>query len=227
MNKYRHELKFSISKDSAEMLKSRLALIMDVDKNSRMPDKTYLIRSLYFDDIASTAFYDKMEGVWLRKKYRIRYYNHDSSYIVLEAKHKHDQMTYKQQQGISKEMASRLSKGDIQDLPVSEGTLLAEFVRDMTMFHLIPSVLVDYYRLAYVYEPLDVRVTFDEYIKSGLYTSDMFDRDFPGVPILKENEVVLEVKFNEVMPDYIRMVLETIPKCRQAISKFAICRAVK
>ncbi|MDO9592759.1 MAG: hypothetical protein Q7I98_06170, partial [Erysipelotrichaceae bacterium] len=72
-----------------------------------------------------------------------------------------------------------------------------------------------------------VRVTFDEYIKSGLFTSNLFDRDFPGVPVLKENEVVLEVKFNEIMPDFIRLILETVPKCRLAISKFAICRAVK
>lgn len=227
MNKYRHELKFIISKDAAIMLKSRLSMVMDIDRNNRMPDKTYLIRSLYFDDIASTAFHDKMDGVWLRKKYRIRYYNHDPSYIVLEAKHKHDQLTYKQQQVINKSIAQRLSKGLTQKIEASKGTLLAQFIQDMEMYHLIPSVLVDYYRLAYVFEPLDVRVTFDEYIKSGLYTTDLFDQDFPGVPILMENEVVLEVKFNEIMPDFIRLILDSVPKCRQAISKFAICRAVK
>lgn len=227
MNKYRHELKFIISKDAALMLKSRLSLVMDIDRNSRLEDKTYLIRSLYFDDVSSSAFYDKMDGVWLRKKYRIRYYNYDSSYIVLEAKHKHDQLTYKQQQVIDKSTAERLSKGQTGRIVAQEGTLLEQFLQDMDMYHLVPSILVDYFRLAYVFEPLDVRVTFDEYIKSGLYTSDMFDRDFPGVPMLKDNEVVLEVKFNEIMPDFIRVVLETIPKCRLAISKFAICRAVK
>lgn len=227
MNKYRHELKFIISKDAASMLKSRLSMVMDIDRNNRMPDKTYLIRSLYFDDIASTAFHDKMDGVWLRKKYRIRYYNHDPSYIVLEAKHKHDQLTYKQQQVINIGTARSLSEGLTQNIDASAGTLLAQFILDMEMYHLIPSVLVDYFRLAYVFEPLDVRVTFDEYIKSGLYTTDLFDKDFPGVPILLENEVVLEVKFNEIMPDFIRLILDSVPKCRQAISKFAICRAVK
>jgi hypothetical protein len=227
MNKYRHELKFIISKQAALMLKSRLSMVMDIDRNNRWEDKTYLIRSLYFDDVSSSAFYDKMDGVWLRKKYRIRYYNHDPSYIVLEAKHKHDQMTYKQQQVINQRIAQDLSEGHTQRIEAKEGTLLAQFLQDIETHHLIPSVMVDYFRLAYVFEPLDVRVTFDEYIKSGLYTSDLFSRDFPGVPILMDNEVVLEVKFNEIMPDFIRIVLETVPKCRMAISKFAICRAVK
>ena len=227
MNKYRHELKFVISKDAATMLKSRLAMVMSIDINNRMPDKTYLIRSLYFDDISSTAFYDKMDGVWLRKKYRIRFYNHDPSYIVLEAKHKHDQLTYKQQHVINKDIAQSLSVGKTQMIAAPKGSLLEQFIRDIANYHLVPSVLVDYFRLAYVFEPLDVRVTFDEYIKSGLFTSNLFDRDFPGVPVLKENEVVLEVKFNEIMPDFIRLILETVPKCRLAISKFAICRAVK
>ena len=131
MNKYRHELKFIISKDAASMLKSRLSMVMDIDRNNRMPDKTYLIRSLYFDDIASTAFHDKMDGVWLRKKYRIRYYNHDPSYIVLEAKHKHDQLTYKQQQVINIGTARSLSEGLTQNIDASAGTLLAQFILDM------------------------------------------------------------------------------------------------
>lgn len=227
MNKYRHELKFVISKDAATILKSRLAMVMSIDRNNRMPDKTYLIRSLYFDDVSSSAFYDKMDGVWLRKKYRIRYYNHDPSYIILEAKHKHDQLTYKQQHVINKDIAQSLSVGQTQMIAAPKGSLLEQFIQDIGNYHLIPSVLVDYFRLAYVFEPLDVRVTFDEYIKSGLFTSNLFDRNFPGVPVLKENEVVLEVKFNEIMPDFIRLILETVPKCRLAISKFAICRAVK
>ena len=72
MRKYRHELKFIISTQMAEILKQRLSLIMDVDTHSIYEDNTYLIRSLYFDDIKSTAYYEKLDGVEFRKKYRIR-----------------------------------------------------------------------------------------------------------------------------------------------------------
>ena len=63
MRKYRNEIKFIISKTMAEVLKQRLILIMSVDTNSYNSDNSYLIRSLYFDNENSDAYYEKMDGV--------------------------------------------------------------------------------------------------------------------------------------------------------------------
>jgi hypothetical protein len=70
-------------------------------------------------------------------------------------------------------------------------------------------------------------ITFDENIKSGIYNYNLFDDNLVGIPILKQNEVVLEVKYNEDIPINIMNVLNTIPMIRQAISKFAMCRSLK
>src|SRR5574344_1363769 len=72
--KYRHELKFKISNSAAEILKQKLSLILGKDRNAYYKDGSYLISSLYFDDRDSTSFYEKMDGVLYRKKYRIRIY---------------------------------------------------------------------------------------------------------------------------------------------------------
>lgn len=227
--KYRHEIKFIISKQMSLVLKQRLALAMDIDKNSVNLDNTYFIRSLYFDDINSTAYYEKIDGVLYRKKYRIRMYNNDSSFIRLERKWKHNNMTSKDQLKISKENCINLltNQFDNIDKELLNHNLMKEFITDIKVFGLKPSVIVDYKRLAYTYPISEVRITFDEKIKSGLYNCNLFNIDRITYDVIDNDEVVLEVKFNEVLPEHISIILQTIPMYRQAVSKFALCRSIK
>lgn len=227
--KYRHEIKFIISKQMSLILKQRLALAMDVDKNSVNLDNTYFIRSLYFDDINSTAYYEKIDGVLYRKKYRIRIYNNDSSFIRLERKWKHNNMTSKDQLKISKENCINLltNQFDNIDKELLNNSLMKEFITDIKVFGLKPSVIVDYKRLAYTYPISEVRITFDERIKSGLYNCNLFNMNRITYDVIDNNVVVLEVKFNEVLPEHISIILQTIPMYRQAVSKFALCRSIK
>lgn len=227
--KYRHEIKFIISKQMSLILKQRLALAMNIDKNSVNLDNTYFIRSLYFDDINSTAYYEKIDGVLYRKKYRIRIYNNDSSFIRLERKWKHNNMTSKDQLKISKENCIHLltNQFDNIDKELLNNSLMKEFITDIKVFGLKPSVIVDYKRLAYTYHISEVRITFDERIKSGLYNYNLFNMNRITYDVIDNNEVVLEVKFNEVLPEHISIILQTIPMYRQAVSKFALCRSIK
>jgi len=227
--KYRHEIKFIISKQMSLVLKQRLALAMDIDKNSVNLDNTYFIRSLYFDDINSTAYYEKIDGVLYRKKYRIRMYNNDSSFIRLERKWKHNNMTSKDQLKISKENCINLltNQFDNIDKELLNHSLMKEFITDIKVFGLKPSVIVDYKRLAYTYPISEVRITFDEKIKSGLYNCNLFNMDRITYDVIDNDEVVLEVKFNEILPEHISIILQTIPMYRQAVSKFALCRSIK
>ena len=227
--KYRHEIKFIISKQMSLILKQRLALAMNVDKNSVNLDNTYFIRSLYFDDINSTAYYEKIDGVLYIKKYRIRIYNNDSSFIRLERKWKHNNMTSKDQLKISKENCINLltNQFDNIDKELLNNSLMKEFITDIKVFGLKPSVIVDYKRLAYTYHISEVRITFDERIKSGLYNCNLFNINRITYDVIDNNEVVLEVKFNEVLPEHISIILQTIPMYRQAVSKFALCRSIK
>ena len=226
MRKYRNEIKFIINKDSAEILKRKLSLLMDVDSNSCTEDNSYFIRSLYFDDVYSTAYYEKMDGVEYRKKYRIRLYNNDSRFIRLECKYKHENKTSKDQMLIDKSICDKIITGNVENIKSGNDDLLSKFLIEYKLKNLRPSIIVDYKRLAYTYPVSDVRVTFDSNISSGRYDYNLYD-EINTYKVISDNEVVLEVKFNEVLPEQIAIILSTVPMIRQAFSKFAICRSIK
>lgn len=211
----------------AEVLKQRLSLIMDVDTNSVNSDNSYYIRSLYFDDEDSNAFYEKLDGVEYRKKYRIRIYNLDDKFIRLECKYKHNNMTSKDQILITKEECSKIIDGKIDDFKLEKDNILKQFLVDYRLNRLKPCIIVDYNRLAFTYHVSDVRITFDSKIKSGLYNYNMFDENACTYSVIDDSEIVLEVKFNEILPEAIAIILSTVPTFRQAYSKFATCRSIK
>ena len=224
--KYRYELKFRISKVDAELLKCQLSHIMHPDKFAKYSDGSYAIKSLYFDDRDSNSYYEKVDGVLYRKKYRIRIYNDDESFIRLEKKMKHNGMTAKEQVLISQEIYSKILEGNYDDIePNSE--LLQEFKYACKTKGLIPSIIVEYHRTAYTYPISDVRITFDSDLRSGLYNYDILDKTVPMYSVTDENKLVLEVKFNEVLPLHLAKIISSIPSCREAVSKFAICRSIK
>ena len=227
MRKYRNEIKFIISKTMAEVLKQRLSLIMSVDTNSYNNDNSYLIRSLYFDNENSDAYYEKMDGVEYRKKYRIRIYNFDDKFIRLECKYKHNNMTSKDQILIDKELCSKIINGKIDEIDLTKDNLLRQFALDYRLNRLEPSIIVDYSRVAFTYHVSEVRVTFDSQIKSGMYNYNLFDKNATTYSVIDDNQMVLEVKFNEILPESIALILQTVPTFRQAFSKFAACRTIK
>ena len=224
--KYRHELKFKISNSAAEVLKQKLSLILKKDKNAYYNDGSYLIKSLYFDDLDSSSYYEKMDGVLYRKKYRIRIYNNNDEFIRLEKKMKHNTYTAKEQMLISKDIYSKILNGKIDEIENATG-LLEEFITNSKVKHLVPSIIVLYHRTAFTYPISDVRITFDSNIQSGLYSYDLFNKDVPMYDVSEPGKQVLEVKFNEVLPLHIANLLNDIPSCKEAVSKFAICRSIK
>lgn len=224
--KYRHELKFKISNSAAEVLKQKLSLILKKDKNAYYSDGSYLIKSLYFDDLDSTSYYEKMDGVLYRKKYRIRIYNNNDEFIRLEKKMKHNTYTAKEQILISKDIYSKILNGKLDEIDSPTG-LLEEFITNSKTKHLVPSVIVLYHRIAFTYPISEVRITFDSHIQSGLYNYDLFDKEVPMYDVSESGKQVLEVKFNEVLPLHIANILNDIPSCKEAVSKFAICRSIK
>ena len=224
--KYRHELKFKISNSAAEVLKQKLSLILKKDKNAYYSDGSYLIKSLYFDDLDSSSYYEKMDGVLYRKKYRIRIYNNNDEFIRLEKKMKHNTYTAKEQILISKDIYSKILNGKLDEIDSPTG-LLEEFITNSKTKHLVPSVIVLYHRTAFTYPISEVRITFDSHIQSGLYNYDLFDKEVPMYDVSEPGKQVLEVKFNEVLPLHIANILNDIPSCKEAVSKFAICRSIK
>ena len=225
-NVYRHELKFIINKNIAYLLKKELSMIMKYD-NFAYYNNAYFIRSLYFDDYDQTAYNEKIDGVKEREKYRIRFYNYNEDFIRIEKKEKNGDLTAKSWTQISKKDVDDLISGTVDYQKWKDDPLMSEFLVEYKTKKLCPSVIVDYNRIAFVYPGTDIRITFDEDIASGRFNKNLFSKEVITYPILKNNEIVLEVKFNDYIPKYLRDILNKIPSIRIAISKFVMCEDIK
>lgn len=227
IDNYRYELKFMMNEKEAEVLKKRLSLLLPYDDFSNKKDGSYYIRSLYFDDIYDTAYYEKIDGLEEREKYRIRYYNFDKSYIVLEVKGKKGTVGYKLQDSINCEEYRYLIQQEYDKIDLKNRKTLEKFIIDCKRKNLIPSVIVDYERTAYTFPVCDVRLTFDSSITSGKYNDDFFNKDIMLYDVLEKGIMILEVKFNDFLPSFIKEVLQSTPMTRISMSKFALCRELK
>lgn len=219
--KYRNELKYLLNEKDIMLLKMRLNELIERDANTE--DGKYLIRSLYFDDYNNSAFNDKIAGVNDRKKYRIRIYNYSDSVIKLERKLKQGQYINKQAASITKDEFYKIISGDYGFLLKSESNLLREFYYEVTANFLRPRVIVDYEREPFVYKFGDVRITFDYDVRAAYDSFDIFDKNIATQLTLEPGKQVLEVKFTEYLPDFIRAAITPDSAEYTAVSKYVLC----
>ena len=220
--KYRHEYKHEISFIDREILRQRLGAVMEADPHTI--EGKYLIRSLYFDTPYDKALQEKISGVSKREKFRIRYYNHDTSRISLEKKSKIGGLGNKQSALLTKEECEKILEGDIDwMLECHDRPLIQELYAKMRSELLEPKVIIDYIREPFIFYAGNVRVTLDYDIRTGLSATNFLDPECPMMPV-KESPIILEVKWDEYLPDIIRDIVQ-LPNCRSsAYSKYAASR---
>ena len=219
----RHELKYFINPAELEMLRARLSPVLKLDSHCR-GGEPYAIRSLYFDDIDDSAYYDKASGVMHRDKYRIRIYRHSDKEIFLERKRKVGDLIQKSSVQITRRLCEQLISGDPRGLQTSSNPLLQDMYVQMRLRLLRPAVIVDYAREAYLHPAENVRITFDLGLRSGLHSFDLFNAELPTVSPHDRNVEILEVKFDRYLPGHIAALLDGVEAERSAVSKYVLCR---
>ena len=220
---FRHELKYYIGYSDYLLLSKRLKSALKQDAHTN-EGGFYHIRSLYFDDLNDSAFREKLYGVDIRDKYRVRIYNLSPDVIKLERKSKVSGYIRKDALSITPEEFSMLSRGDYRFLYETDSSFARGLYVEFTTRPLLPRVIVDYRREPYTFPYEDVRITFDAEIRTAFRSTDIFNPGLITYPALQNRELILEVKFNRALPSYIRMLLQTQSPLRSAISKYCICR---
>lgn len=219
--KFRHEWKHEITISDMMTLRARLRTVATPEKHGK--NGTYNIRSLYFDDIFDTALREKIDGVNMREKFRIRYYENDTSFIRLEKKSKINGLCNKLWTRISIEETKRILSSDIQWMKDDSRALVRELFIKMKDKGLRPKTIVDYTRDAFVFPAGNVRVTLDYNIRTGLNSVDFLSSDSLTVPA-GDAPIILEVKWDEYLPDIIRDAVQLEGRRSAAFSKYAACR---
>lgn len=218
--KYRHEYKHEISLVDMIVLRTRLSSVMKRDAHAI--DGKYFVRSLYFDTAQNKALYEKINGVNIREKFRIRYYNNDTSFIHLEKKSKINGLCLKESTCISKEMAQAIVDGDYGWMLKSNDHLILELYSKIMNQGLRPKTIVDYEREPFIFPAGNARVTLDYNIRTGMTCTDFLNPDCITVPA--GDAIILEVKWDEFLPDIIRDAIQLPSCCTEAFSKYAVCR---
>ena len=218
---FRHEWKYEINYMDFLTLRMRLAAVMQRD--SHAVDGKYEIRSLYFDTLSDRALREKLDGVNQREKFRIRFYNYDTSVIFLEKKSKWNNLCSKESTELTEEEVQRLLRGEIMWMKNTDRVLCRELYDKMVGQGLRPKTIVDYIREPFVFAPGNVRVTLDYAIHTGLQCTDFLNPQAVTVPA-GEDGILLEVKWDEYLPDIIREAVSLESRRAGAFSKYAQCR---
>ena len=218
---FRHEWKFEITPSDRLAIRQRMRAVARPDPHA--DGGKYSIRSLYFDNASDKALREKLDGVNLREKFRIRCYNGDSSVIHLEKKSKVYGLCSKLSAGLTAGETQRIVGGDLGWMASDSRPLVRELYAKMRAQGLRPRTSVDYDREPFVYGPGNVRVTLDYNIRTGLDCVNFLDPGCATVPA-GDAPIILEVKWDAYLPDIIRDAVQ-LPACRSgAFSKYAQCR---
>ncbi len=225
MPEFRHEIKLALSQADYRLMSARLSSLLGRDENAG-DNGEYFIRSLYFDDASRTAYREKLSGVADRKKYRLRIYNCSDSVIKLECKEKRGDRIKKRSAEVTPAQAGGMARGDFSVLYGSEDPLCREVLALAKGRGLSPSVVVDYDREAYVHPVGNVRLTFDKALHAGISGPDIFDGELVTLPVFPEGTVIFEIKYDRLLPVFVRDLVSTAHGERLALSKFCLCRDV-
>ena len=219
---FRREKKFLITLDEYYRFSGKLAEVMAQDGNNGQ--EGYTIRSLYFDTLEDQDFYEKEDSVEVRRKIRLRIYDPDASFAMLEMKQKQGDQQKKRSLRMKRADAAALTRGDYKVLLHYAESFAAECFAVMTSRCYRPKAVIEYNRKAFVARENKIRITFDHHIRSTESCFDIFDRSLLMTAAMDPYLVVLEVKYNGFLLSYIKDLLMTCDRSELSVSKYYIGR---
>ncbi len=224
---YRHEYKFLIDEKEKALLYYRLKNLIPLDSHVG-EEGHYWIRSVYFDDYRDSCFHENEDGINERAKYRIRIYNVSDKKIRLERKSKKNGMTCKESAPLTRAQCDLLLKG--VPLPMDEQSVqqykevLKQFLVLMMTRGMRARTIVEYERIPFIYRSGNVRITFDRNITSSMEVKRFFEKDDLRYPVLARGQQLMEVKFDEYLPSFLRDNLEIGRLQQTSFSKYYLGR---
>ena len=226
----RLEYKYFVPYEGLDPLRRRFLINMQHDAFARtMEQFRYTVRSIYLDTPRFLFYQEKIQGVKNRKKLRVRTYNTPipDAVAFLEIKRKYTNVICKDRVSTSLSDVPRfLDEGECAPLLKEDHTpldveALQKFALYVNKLNLRPVVLVSYEREAL--EGLDdkrLRVTFDLNVRSYPYPDldEIYRED--DMNTINDRCFILEIKFDEWMPWWVRRIVSDFNLRQQPLSKY-------
>ena len=222
----RFELKYPLDSRIADKIVVGLREYMDWDNYCQEDnDYAYLVASLYYDSAGYGCYFQKDDGIENRAKLRLRFYKEKvetDDKVFLEIKRKRDMVVVKDRIEMTKGNCFNLLKdGRVKEIlnkySGKEREVIEEFLWTKTNNCMQPKVVVTYTRKALESSiGLDFRVTFDSDIKAA----PAGWVDVVPQARIAGNIVVMEVKFNNIMPAWFHTLVQKYQLSRDSFSKY-------
>lgn len=218
----REEKKYLINYQNYISSNNYLSKVLHPDVHNG--ENGYIIRTLYFDTLNDDDFYNKIDGLEIRRKIRLRIYNPDDDFAYLELKQKQGNYQQKRSLRLTKEEAIRLINKDYAVLLEKDNKFALEMYSIMSRNHYVPKTINQYRRKAYVLEENSTRITFDSDIRATETSFDLFDKNLLLNPVFDQNHVVFEVKYNGFLLSYVKDIINSIDRIQTPVSKYCLGR---
>lgn len=216
---FRKEIKYLISRREAMILQQKLDGIMERDIHGE--NGRYFIRSQYYDSIDDQDLWDNLDGMYEKRKIRLRIYSLSDLSAKLEFKCKNGSDGVKYSIPVSREQALQMEQGDASFLLEYETELAMRLYLRITQGCYRPKTIIDYQRLAFAYPAGDVRITFDTDIRGTLYPYGLFE-DVGTDALGSTEQVLMEVKYTGFLPDMIAETLKEADELSTSHSKYSM-----
>lgn len=223
----RYEFKYILNANLRKKIQSDVSKFMRVDEFAS-ENKKYFVRSLYFDDDVSTEYYNKIDGMKVRRKFRLRTYGKEFSKekpIFLELKGRYNQRTYKRRKIINIENLHKYENEEISKIIKDDefkDNLGQNFLFEKIKRNLKPKVITDYWRCPFISDyDRNFRVTFDDSLKIKK-TPKLFNNNQSFLRSSLPGYSILEIKFDRRIPKWFHRIIQSYNLRKVSVSKFCI-----
>lgn len=220
---YREEKKYLMNMVDMKRLSGQLDALMLQDPHNGA--QGYSIRSLYFDTINESDYQNKIDGLELRRKIRLRTYSPNSNFAMLEMKQKQGNYQMKRSLRISRDDAEALCNQRYDVLLKYSEPFATECYGLMLMKLYAPKTIVEYKRKAYIAKENKIRITLDQEIRATETDLRLFNPKLNLYPVLDPFQSVLEVKYNGFLLSYIKDLVNSANRSELTVSKYCLARS--
>jgi hypothetical protein len=230
----RLEYKFLVRNELLDILRRKVLPFVELDQFIKEENgNEYTVRSIYYDSSNFDFYNEKIDGIKIRKKLRIRGYNNqaDDNLVFLEIKNKYENFIGKNRAPfLFHDLKSLLLTKSVESYALTNNGYANSIQDGEKFFHHIirsglkPTILIVYEREAF-FSKFDksLRITFDKNLRyldnprvDKLYSDEDLEYAAP-------NHFVLEVKFTNGYPKWLQDIIQEFELTRRSVSKYTIC----